>query len=99
MRVAKAYSQVDSQETHEQHACTHPMIKISRLLEDDETHKKFKLFIEQLITKGNTLKFWYQFILMDCLCYLSTWTILVVHNGNQPEILRKTLIEHTQTMP
>ena len=64
----------------EKHPPHHLMIRISQLLEDDETHKKFKLFMEQLIAKDNTLKFWYQFIFMDCFCYLSLY--LAIRSSN-----------------
>ena len=58
----------------------HLMTRITQLLEDSETHENFKIFVEQLAQKDNTVKFWYQFVFMDCLSYLSLY--LAIRSSN-----------------
>ena len=55
----------------EKHPPYHVMGRITQLLEDDSTHSKFKSYVEQLTLKDNTIKFWYQFVFIDCFSYLS----------------------------
>jgi len=66
----------------EQHSPYHLMIRITQLLEDDNIHSKFKSYVEQLTLQDSTIKFWYQFIFIDCFSYLSLYLAIRSSNWN-----------------
>ena len=66
----------------EQHSPCHLMGRITQLLEDDHTHNKFKSYIEQLALNDKTIKFWYQFVFIDCFSYLCLYLAIRSSNWN-----------------
>ena len=77
MEVAKCML---SSATEQLSSPVHVMQRIVELIQDRQVYDKFREFIDEKAASDNTLKFWSQFVFVDCYSYIGLY--LAIHSSS-----------------